>query len=161
MKIVHLAGICALIAPSVVGAQMAAPPTAEFVKKAGASDLFEREEGKVMSTSTNADVRAFAQHMVTDHTKSTAEIKAAARAAKVRVGTPMLNPKQSSDLAALRAARGAERDRLYVEQQKAAHQEALDLMEAYSKGGGARSLRTAAAKIAPVVKMHISMLSKM
>lgn len=157
-----LLGAALLVAtPAALFAQMAAPPTKEFLSKAGASDLFERTEGQLMMTSTNPAVKRFAEEMVRDHAKSTANIKAAARAAKVVVTTPKLSTDQSKNVAALRAASGAARDQLYIEQQKAAHRDALALMEAYSRDGAAKPLRMAAAKIVPVVKMHIDMLSKM
>jgi len=148
-------------APATLMAQTAAPPTATFLKKAGASDLFERTEGQLMTTSRNPAIKKFAAEMVRDHTKSTADIKAAARADRIAVAPPKLDAQQTKDLASLRAARGSARDTLYVEQQRAAHNDALALMQAYGRDGAAASLRSAAAKIAPVVKMHIDMLSKM
>ncbi|WP_249341668.1 DUF4142 domain-containing protein [Sphingomonas sp. 3P27F8] len=155
-------GVALLFAtPAALMAQMAAPPTKEFVKKAGASDLFERQEGRLMITSSNPAVKKFAAEMVRDHTKSTADIKAAARAARVAVAPPKLDADQARNLAALRAASGPARDQLYIDQQKAAHRDALALMEAYGRDGAAKPLRMAASKIAPVVKMHIDMLSKM
>ena len=54
------AAAAAFVAPALVSAQMAAVPTREFLMKAGASDLFERQEGQLMSTSANAEVRRFA-----------------------------------------------------------------------------------------------------
>ena len=68
---------------------------------------------------------------------------------------------QRRNLAALRAARGPARDRLYIAQQKDAHRDALALMESYGRGGDARPLRMAATKIAPVVRMHLDMLGRM
>lgn len=160
MKIVL--GMALLAAtPAALMAQTAAPPAMDFVKKAGASDLFERQEGSLMVTSTNPQVKKFAEEMVRDHTKSTNDIKAAARSSRVMVLAPKLDAEQMRNLAALRAARGAARDRLYIDQQKVAHQTALALMEAYGRNGSAKPLRMAASKIAPVVKMHIDMLSKM
>jgi putative membrane protein len=161
MKLAQVAIAAAVILPAATAAQMPAPSTSEFLKKAAASDLFEREEGKLMSSSAKPDIKMFAQHMVRDHTKSSADIKAAARVAHMTVAPPRLDAEQSRNLAALRAARGAERDRLYIDQQKQAHNDALALMEAYSKDGRAAPLRVAAGKIAPVVRMHISMLDKM
>ncbi len=160
MKRLVLAALVLAVPGSLV-AQMAAPPTAIFLKKAGASDLFEREEGALMSRSANPAVRRFAQEMVRDHTKSSADIKAAAKASRLRVAPPTLAPDQVRNLAALRAARGPARDKLYIDQQKAAHRDALALMQAYSEGGDSRALRAVAGKIVPVVKMHIDMLSRM
>ncbi|HTH27287.1 MAG TPA: DUF4142 domain-containing protein [Sphingobium sp.] len=146
-------------APAIALAQ---PLTAEaYVVKAGATDLFERQSAQLMRTSRNPEVAAFAEMMVRDHMKSTEMVTAAAREAKLKVTAPELTRKQTADLASLRAAEGAERDRLYIEQQKAAHQEALSVQSTYASEGGVAPLKAAAGKIVPVVKHHITLLDKM
>ncbi|MBA2935717.1 DUF4142 domain-containing protein [Sphingomonas sp. CGMCC 1.13654] len=133
----------------------------QFIAKAGASDLWERKEAAIMTTSTNGDVAAFAKQMTVDHTKSTDMVKAAAKADGIKAAPPMMSAKQKSDLAALAASKGAARDSLYVTQQKAAHADALTLMQGYSNDGRAKHLKETAGKIAPVVQSHIDMLNKM
>lgn len=136
--------------------------SATYVMKAGAGDLFERESSRLVAQSTgNARLRSFAQMMVTDHTRSTAKVKAAAMKARVRVAPPKLDAKQSRDLAALRAARGTNRDSLYIEQQKVAHQEALMLQQDEASNGRAAPLKLVASDIVPVVQHHIEMLGNM
>lgn len=143
-------------------AAFAAPPPAKaYVAKAGASDLFERESGALMAKSTNASVRSFAAMMVKDHMASTAQVKAAVMKAKMKVAPPALEPMQAKNLAALRARSGTARDKLYIEQQKAAHAEALSLQQEYAQGGDVPALRTVAAKIVPVVEHHKMMLDAM
>jgi putative membrane protein len=73
----------------------------------------------------------------------------------------MLNAQQTHDLAALKGATGMMRDQLYVRQQKAAHADALSLMQSYSAAGTAQHLKAAAAEIVPVVQMHKDMSDKM
>jgi putative membrane protein len=143
----------AYAAPAITGTQ--------FVMKAGASDLFERKEGAIMQTSTNPDVASFAKQMITDHTKSTAMVKTAAKADGIRPKPPVLDAKQKSDLAALTASKGSARDSLYITQQKLAHTEALNLMQGYSSAGKAKHLKDAAGQITPVVQSHVDMLNKM
>lgn len=138
-----------------------APPTPLYVMKAGASDLFERQEGQLMSTSRDPAVARFAREMVRDHSNSTAMVKAAAMRSGLHPRPPMLDADMRRNLAMLRAARGAERDRLYVQQQKQAHQDALMLHQGYANGGDAPALRNAARKIVPVVQHHIAMLDRM
>ena len=53
------------------------------------------------------------------------------------------------------ASRGADFDRLYVEQQKTAHQKALDLLQGYSSGGDNEALKAFATKTSAVVKGHL------
>lgn len=147
--------------PAVAKPAMQTPTAAQFVAKAGASDMFERREAKMMMTSSNSDVRNFAQRMMTDHTKSTEMVKAAAKADGMNPAPPTLNPMQKRDIGALAAAKGTARDRLYLQQQMPAHQKALALMRSYAHSGKSMHLKQAAAKIAPVVESHIDMLQKM
>jgi putative membrane protein len=64
-------------------------------------------------------------------------------------------------LAELKAARGPAFNPTYISQQKAAHQQAPALQSGYANSGDDPNLKAAAAQIAPVVQMHIDVLSKM
>ena len=60
----------------------------DFVKKAGASGAAEVEMGKIgAARATNAEVKAYAQKMVTDHTKANKELMAAAKTKGLEVPT--------------------------------------------------------------------------
>ena len=145
-------------------AQMSTMPTpspTEFVMKAGASDKFEISEAKLMMNSKNADIRSFANQMVSDHTKSTNMVKMAATQDGLTPMPPMLDAMQRSNLAKLEAAHGTSRDALYIAQQKPAHQDALMLMQTYSSSGSAMHLKDTAGQIVPVVQSHLDMLNKM
>ncbi|WP_380779010.1 DUF4142 domain-containing protein [Sphingomonas sp. R86520] len=153
----------ALIAMPMTALSAQAPmPASTYVMKAGASDLYEKTSSQlVLATTTNPKLKGFAQMMVTDHTKSTEDVKAAAMAAKVKVAPPKLDAMGAKNVAALRAAKGMARDRLYVTQQKAAHQKALALQQGYADNGTVPGLKTVAAGIVPVVQTHISELQTM
>ena len=144
-------------------AAMADTPTPkQFVEKAGASDTFEIDSARLMVTSSNPGIKAFATQMITDHAKSTKMVQAAAKADHVALKKPSLTIGQRTDLTALKAVPGGKtKDDLYVKQQKAAHDDALALMQDYSANGTARHLKSAAGKIAPVVEKHQSMLASM
>lgn len=61
---------------------------ADFVKKAGAAGAAEVEMGKIgAEKSSNAEVKAFAQKMVTDHTKANKELATLAAGLKLEVPT--------------------------------------------------------------------------
>ena len=154
-----LTGACALLFAGMVHA---APPTPVFVAKAGASDLYERQSSQIVLASTrDPEVRRFASEMIRDHTKSTQMVKKAAMRSGLHPRPPMLEPRQRRMLADLRHARGRDRDRAYLDQQRQAHAEALSLMQDYASTGSAPALRRAAGNIAPVVQHHIDMLSHM
>jgi putative membrane protein len=152
MAVTFLAGTSAI-------AQTVSPT--QFVAKAGASDKFEIASAKLETSSSNSAIAQFAQQMITDHSKSTAMVKAAATADKLAPKPPVLTAKQNADLAALGRVKGQARDALYVQQQKTAHADALQLMQDYSANGTATNLKSAAGQIAPVVQQHVTMLQSM
>ncbi len=138
------------------------PSPAEYVATAGASDLYERTSSQVvLETTQNPRVRNFARMMIDAHAKSTAEVKAAAMKSKVKAAPPKLMPVQAEMVAKLRAEKGAARDAAYIAQQKAAHNKALTMQQAYARQGTAPALRAVAGRIVSVVENHIMMLKAM
>lgn len=135
---------------------------ADYVMSAGQSDAFEIQSGQLAaSKASRPDVRAFGQRMVKDHTQSTQMVLAAAAKSGLPASPPpALRPDQQDKLAQLSAADGAAFDTLFAAQQVQAHQEALDLQSAYARNGDDENLKKAAAKIVPVVTMHLDMLRK-
>lgn len=153
-------GIALSTVPALASA--AAMTGAQYVTKAGASDQYEIQSSRlVLATSKNANLRAFADEMIKDHTQSSADVKAAAMQGKVKAGPPHLDAMGSKNVAALRAKTGAARDTLYIQQQKTAHQMALQVQQDYAANGTVAPLKTAAGNIVPVVQHHISELSSM
>lgn len=161
MKIIMLSaafGAVLLAAPA--SAQVMTPT--EYVTTAGASDLYEITSSQVvLETTQNPQLRDFAQMMITQHTQSTADVKAAAMRSRVRVAPPKLMPLQQELITELRAETGPGRDAAYVAQQKASHGQALAVQKAYAMEGTAPALKTTAAAIVPVVEHHIMMLKAM
>lgn len=155
MRMIPIAIAAAMMIPSAAFAQATTAP--EFVKEAGASDMFEIESSRLVSSSRDPKVKQFAQQMITDHTKSTRMVKEAAAKDSVVVPPPMLNPMQQDMIAQLKAVNGTARDQLYMQQQMQAHQMALQLHQTYASSGDKEHLRAAAAGIAPVVKGHLDM----
>lgn len=160
MKIILSSGIALALGLS-AAAQAPSVSPSQFVAKAGASDMFEIESAKLETASANPALAQFANQMITDHTKSTQMVKQAAMADKLAPKPPVLDSKQTQDLAMLRAVDGAARDTLYVAQQKMAHAQALNLMQSYASAGTATNLKAAAGQIVPVVQMHKDMIDKM
>ena len=148
-----------------IAAPLAAAPTTmapDFVKQAGAGDLYERTSSQlVLKTAKDVKVRDFANMMIKDHTKSTADVKAAAMSDGLKPMPPKLTPEQSKMIADLKAAKPADQEKVYVKQQVMAHQQALDLMQTYAKGGDKPALKAAAGKIAPVVETHLTAVKSM
>ena len=147
-------------ANDVLGANVtnAAMPTDStgFANTVAASDLYEIESAKLAADkASNADVKSLAQHIRTDHEKSSAELKSAAGTANISV-VPKLDAEKQGMLDQLKTtARGADFDKLYVEQQKTAHQKALDLLRGYSSRGDNEALKAFATKASGVVQSHL------
>ena len=147
-----------LLVPSAVAAQNSAT---SYLEKAGAGDLYERDSSRLaLAKSRDAAVREFAQKMIDDHAKSTADLAASAKAADLKPASPLLSSAQQTMIATLGPLSGAEFDRTYLDQQRKAHAEALSLHRTYAAGGDQPALRQTAAKIVPVIEHHIAMLKK-
>ncbi len=82
----------------------------------------------------SAQVKEFAQMMVSDHTKASNNLMAAAKADGVSVSAQMTN-KQGATVDALRRRPAPTSTTKYVQAQVMAHQEALQLMETYAANG--------------------------
>ena len=118
----------AILSLPIAAVAQPAPSPATYVTKAGAGDQYEIQSSKlVLATTKNPALKQFATRMVSDHNKSTADVKAAAVRSKLTPKPPMLDAMGTRNIAALKAARGPSRDALYISQQKTAHQNALSL----------------------------------
>jgi len=128
-----------------------------YVRMAGSSDLFEIQSSQAaLQTARNAEVRRFAQTMIDHHTMTTNEVTAAARSAGMSPPPPSLAPHHATLLRQLQATSGAARERLYVQQQVTAHQEALALHTGYSRAGDTPALQAVAARAVPIVQQHLT-----
>lgn len=129
---------------------------ATYVSMAGSGDTYEIESSKLaLAHATNPDVRKFAQMMTTDHANTTAAVMAAAKQASIGMpGGP--NAKHVAMLKQLREAGHDKMERVYVDQQVMAHEEALALHQAYAAQGDNPGLRAAAASAVPIVEAHLA-----
>lgn len=143
------------------GATTTAPlGSADFANTIAGGGRFEIESAALAATkASSADVKALAAQISADHKTAGEELKAAAAASSPPF-TPLasLNAKQKTDLDALKGLTGAEFDRLYVTQQIAAHQEAVQILTSYAAGGASPQLKDFAAKVLPTVQGHLDKL---
>src|ERR1700709_873501 len=66
----------------------ATPSTQDFAMEAAQSDMFEIQSSEAALNSGNASVKAFAQQMIADHTRTTTELKAAISAGNMKATLP-------------------------------------------------------------------------
>ncbi|HEX8301567.1 DUF4142 domain-containing protein [Sphingomonas sp.] len=127
-----------------------------YVMKAGASDLYEIRSSRIaLQKSRNREVRALATMLISHHQMTTRDVTAAARRDRLRPMPPMLEPHQRAMINELnRTGRGGF-DRAFLDQQRTAHQEALQLHMNFSERGNAQALRRAAATAVPIIQRHI------
>lgn len=135
---------------------MAPATAAEFAAAAGASDLFEIESSKLaQGQAQSAEVKSFAAMLVQDHTKSTAELKTIAAKENITLSPPTLAPDMQAKIDALKDAKGAAFDTLYLTQQVPAHESALKLHQGYAASGDNAALKSFASKTSTVVSKHL------
>lgn len=151
------------MADSNMGATTAAMPAQAFTDAAAATDMFEIQSGRLAETmATSASLKTMAKMLVADHTKSSDMLKAAAKKSSPMVALPMTLPADlKAKLDALKAAKGADFDKLYMEQQMDGHKAALETLKSYSAGGDQASLKEFATKSVPVVQGHLDKMMVM
>jgi putative membrane protein len=64
------------------------PTTADFVKEVAISDMFEIQSNKLAQDKGNAAEKSFASQMVTDHTKTSTELKTLVSSGKDKAELP-------------------------------------------------------------------------
>lgn len=139
-----------------------------YVQTAASSDMFEiRSSQLAQKQSQDRQVRDFAQRMIKDHQASTAALKQAVSAGAQGTAIPTeMMPRHAEMLRTLeQAANGSDRaafDRLYVEQQRTAHAEALDLHRSMAERGDVPTpLKAFAQRTAATVEGHHQSLMQM
>jgi len=156
MKIHHTLMATAALLVLSSGAALATD-TKDFVKKAAIANQFEIESSQVaLQRSSSADVKAFAQKMIDDHTKAGADFKAAASAggiapADIPTG---LDEKHTKMLNDLKETDAEDFDDDYIHAQKKAHRKAVNLFEDYADDGDNEALKTFATNTVPTLKAH-------
>lgn len=134
------------------------PSTADFVKQVAISDMFEIEASKLAQQKGNAEEKTFASQMVTDHTKTSTELKGLVSGGKVQAELPAaLDSSHQSKLDKLKKEDGKDFSSEFDSIQVSAHKDAVDLFERYAKGGDNSDLKDWAGKTLPALKHHLEM----
>ena len=129
--------------------------TAAFVSNASQGDMYEIEAGKLaQARSKTPAVTGFGKLMVTDHTAMMNSMKPLVLAAGQKPADK-LDERRQGFIDNLKSASAADFDKTYIDQQVAAHNEALTLMQGYADGGPDAGLKGGAAKAIPMVQSHL------
>lgn len=145
----HAAGVVGTVA-----APVGALTAESFVTNAAIGGMYEVEAGRIAAErSTNARVKALGAKMVADHTAAGNELKPIAQAANLALPTA-LDQRHQGLIDNLRGATDQDFDRVYLQQQEAAHNETAMLLGDYGRVGDNDALKAWAAKTLPVVQAH-------
>jgi putative membrane protein len=130
---------------------------AEFVKKAGSSGVFEVKSGELaQSKAANDLVKKFGERMVKDHTKANEELKTAAQAAGLTVPEKM-DEKCQECYDKLANQSGAAFDKMFMDEQVKAHEEAVALFKKATTEARNPQLKEFATKTLPHLEEHLKM----
>jgi putative membrane protein len=132
-----------------------APKTDDFVKEAAMSDITEIKAARIAQQRGNANEKKFAEQMITDHTKTSAELKS--MLPNGIVVPAAMDDSAQKKLDKLRDAKPEDFAGLYDPMQVSAHKDAASLFERYAKGGDDPKLRDWAGKMLPALQHHLQM----
>jgi putative membrane protein len=140
-----------------------APSAQDFVNKVAISNMFEIQSSQLaLAKQADADTKPFAEKMVQDHQKTSSELKALVDGGKVKATLPTaLDTQHQKMLDELKAKNGKDFDASYDQTQLKAHQDAVALFDAYSKGGDNSELKGWAFRTLPHLREHLSMAEKL
>jgi putative membrane protein len=162
-----LAHVLALVAAGVgiANAQTAAPTAApamlnavdfNFVGQANLGAPFQVESGRIAETrSTSAEIRRYAQLMVTSHIPVVDALNAILRRKNVTPSNPLLHGAYDAMLLTLNADRGTAFDRNYVNGQVEYQKGNAALFQQESQDGSDPDLRQFARETLPKIEDHL------
>jgi putative membrane protein len=156
------AGFVALVAVSgvcipLVNGQGAGTPDQTFVTKASGAGMAEVEFGELGSAhAMNAEVKRFAERMVTDHQKANEELKGLARKKNYTLAS---GPMKEHQEAAARVGKlqGEQFDRDFMAQMVKDHEAAVELFSSEAQSGQDAELKAWAAKTLPTLREHLQL----
>jgi putative membrane protein len=129
----------------------------DFVTQASSSNMFEVAAGNLaLNKSGNMDVKAFGNHMVTDHGKAGTEMAALATKKGWTIPNALLK-KEQANLDSLSGLTGTAFDQKFAAMMVVSHQQTIDLVERASSNNGVpdADLRGFASGKLPTLKEHL------
>ena len=130
------------------------PEDKEFVTKAGMAGLYEVQTGNLaLQKASSADVKAFAQRMVTDHSNANAELTRLATVKGVALATEIAGEHKDA-VQHLSTLSGAEFDKAYMQHMVPDHATAVADFEKAATSATDVDVKGWAVKTLPVLKEH-------
>lgn len=138
-----------------------APKTEDFIKEAAMSDMLEIEAAKVAQQKGDAQEKTFAGQMITDHTKTSSELKERVSGNMNAALPTSLDDASQKKLGKLKAAKPEDFAAEYDPMQVSAHKDAVSLFQRYSRGGDDSKLKDWAGQTLPTLQHHLEMAQDM
>ena len=133
---------------------------AEFVMKASEGGLYEVQVHTLATKMAKGEeLKKHATMMLKDHTKMNAELKKVATATGMKVSTK-LDAKHTKKLETLKALKGAEFDKAYLDDQIEDHEEDIKEFTKASEKAKTPALKELATAALPTLKDHLEMVKK-
>lgn len=129
----------------------------EFAVNAADAGMLEVELGKLAATNaSNAQVKAFAQGMVTDHSQANEELKSLAAGKNITLPATLSEDKQKTvnDMA---AKKGADFDKAYADMMVSDHEKVVDMFQKEADNGKDMDVKGWAAGKVPTLQHHLEM----
>jgi len=139
------------------GAMKASAVDTKFVHDAAVGGMAEVELGKLAAkNAASADVKAFGQHMVDDHSKANDELASIAKSKGIEVPSA-LDAEHQKAVDKLSSMSGAAFDKAFMAQMVTDHQKTVALFEKEASAGKEADVKGFASKTLPTLKQHLKM----
>jgi putative membrane protein len=130
-----------------------------FLQDAIAGSIAEVQVGQLaQQNGGSADVKAFGQRLVSDHSKAMDQAAALAKTMSVQVPTEP-NPEAQDEYQKLQGLKGAEFDKAFAQAMVKDHEETIQKFEQQSKAGNDQVTQYAQQTL-PVLQTHLDMAKK-
>jgi len=158
-----LIAILALASFPALAAEKLPEATQSFIDKAAVANRFEIDTSELaLKYGNGADVKSFAQQMVTDHDKIGDEFKTTLNSANIKPPPDTLDLAHEAKYAKLRLfTTESGFDRAYISEQLTAHQDAVKLFGDYAANGPTAAVKEFAAKTLPTLQHHLAMVKEL
>jgi putative membrane protein len=146
--------------PANTSAMNTSPAGGDFYSHVAIGGMAEVELGRMASTkAANADVKKFAEMMVTDHSKANEELKALATKKNITLPTSLDSMHQAT-MQKLQGMSGADFDRAYVDEMVKDHEEDVQMFEKKSGDDSDPDAKAFAAKTLPTLRKHLDSIKQ-
>ena len=138
-------------------ATMGANLVSAYAPSAAMGDMYEIQAADIaLERAKRADVKALASMIKTDHTAVSTALKTAVTAAAPDIVLPTeLDQRRKGLLDNLRTAGVNDFDKVYIDQQVAAHEEAVTLNRGFADNSDAPALAAHARTVLPKIEAHL------